>query len=78
MFNLPGVSMMSGNQHSFTVEEFCDISPTDAAIWKSIRAATIQRLTRNFYWKCIHNIFRVGNFWGHIEKLQILETMSGL
>jgi hypothetical protein len=26
------LSMMSGNQRSFTVEEFCDISPTDAAI----------------------------------------------
>jgi hypothetical protein len=34
---------------------------------------TIQTLTRNFYWKCIHDIFRVENFWGHIEKPQILE-----
>ncbi|KAJ7336769.1 hypothetical protein DFH08DRAFT_706075, partial [Mycena albidolilacea] len=57
-----------------SVESFCDISPTNEAIWKSIHATTIQRLIRNFYWKCIHDIFHVGNFWNHIEMSQILET----
>lgn len=36
--------------------------PSDKATWTSIRSANIHRLSRNFLWKCIHNIFRVGSF----------------
>ncbi|KAF8185612.1 hypothetical protein K438DRAFT_1481183, partial [Mycena galopus ATCC 62051] len=27
---------------------------------------------REFYWRCIHNTFRVGDFWSHIGTLEIL------
>ncbi|KAF8127511.1 hypothetical protein K438DRAFT_1472235, partial [Mycena galopus ATCC 62051] len=47
-------------------------TPTDKAIWKSIWSRDIQQSTHNFLWKCIHNIFVVGNFWEHIENLEIL------
>jgi hypothetical protein len=46
-----------------SVEEVSDCMPTDETIWKSIQSGTLQRLTREFYWKCIHNTFRVGDFW---------------
>ncbi|KAF8163910.1 hypothetical protein K438DRAFT_1618039 [Mycena galopus ATCC 62051] len=54
------------------IKDAFDYTPTDKAIWKSIRSRDIQRSTRNFLWKCIHNIFRVGDFWQHIENLEIL------
>ncbi|KAJ6474168.1 hypothetical protein C8R45DRAFT_1054783 [Mycena sanguinolenta] len=53
------------------VEETSNYSPSDGMIWKSIRSTTLQRLTREFYWKCIHNAFRVGDFWLHIDPLSI-------
>ncbi|KAJ6478373.1 hypothetical protein C8R45DRAFT_934143 [Mycena sanguinolenta] len=36
-----------------------------------LAGGTLQRLTREFYWKCIHNTFRVGDFWLHIEALSV-------
>jgi hypothetical protein len=53
------------------VQEFSNIILTDEMIWKSIRSSTFQRLTREFYWKCIHNIFRVGHFWTHIQHSEV-------
>jgi hypothetical protein len=53
------------------VKECSNITPTDEMIWKGIRSSTFQRLTREFYWKCIHNIFRVGDFWNHIQNSEI-------
>ncbi|KAJ6530105.1 hypothetical protein B0H19DRAFT_967923 [Mycena capillaripes] len=53
------------------IYEASNYSPTDKAIWTSLRSRDIQRLTRNFLWKCLHNTFRVGDFWYHIENLQI-------
>ena len=54
------------------VEDACHITPTDEMIWKSIRSTIFQRLTREFYWKCIHNVFRVGDFWTHIQNSEVL------
>lgn len=57
-----------------SVQEISGYTPADEAIWKSIRSLTLQRLTREFFWKCIHNTFRVGDFWSHIETLEINGT----
>ncbi|KAJ7304888.1 hypothetical protein DFH08DRAFT_721338 [Mycena albidolilacea] len=38
-------------------------TPSDESIWRSVRSTNLQRLTREFFWKCIHNTFRVGDFW---------------
>ncbi|KAJ7243831.1 hypothetical protein B0H12DRAFT_1022826 [Mycena haematopus] len=54
-----------------SIEEVSNYTPSDKMIWKSIRSNTLQRLTREFYWKCIHNTFRVGDFWLHIEDLSV-------
>ncbi|KAJ6451182.1 hypothetical protein C8R45DRAFT_848593, partial [Mycena sanguinolenta] len=54
-----------------SVQEVCGYTPTNETIWRSIRSVTLQRLTREFMWKCIHNTFRVGDFWSHIETLEI-------
>jgi hypothetical protein len=40
-------------------------------IWKSIRSTTLQRLTREVFWKCLHSIFRVGEYWDHIPNSEI-------
>jgi hypothetical protein len=53
------------------VQEISDCTPTDAMIWTSIRSGTLQRLTREFYWKCVLNTFRVGDFWEHIQNSEI-------
>ena len=33
---------------------------------------TLQRLTRNFLWKCIHETFRIGDYWTNIETREVL------
>ncbi|KAJ6562962.1 hypothetical protein B0H10DRAFT_1844181 [Mycena sp. CBHHK59/15] len=53
-----------------TVEEISSYTPSDAMIWRSICSSSIQRLSREFLWKCIHNTFRVGDFWSHSDTLQ--------
>ncbi|KAJ7814472.1 hypothetical protein B0H13DRAFT_1514350, partial [Mycena leptocephala] len=54
-----------------SVEEISHYTPSDEAIWRSTRSVTLQRMTREFFWKCIHNTFRVGDFWSHIDTLEI-------
>ncbi|KAJ6469855.1 hypothetical protein C8R45DRAFT_778037, partial [Mycena sanguinolenta] len=54
-----------------SIKEVSNYIPTDEAIWTSLRSTDIQRKTRNFLWKCVHNIFRLGDFWKHIDNLQI-------
>jgi hypothetical protein len=53
------------------LQEVCSYTPSDETIWKSIPSVTLQCLTREFLWKCIHNTFRVGDFWYHIDTLEI-------
>ncbi|KAJ6503810.1 hypothetical protein C8R45DRAFT_818102 [Mycena sanguinolenta] len=54
------------------IEEESGYIPEDKDIWMSIRSTVIQRVTRNFLWKCIHDIFPIGHFWNHIENSEIL------
>jgi hypothetical protein len=54
------------------VDKMCGYTPSDPMIWKSIQSTTLQRWSRGFYWKCVHNTFRVGDFWTHIEHLEII------
>jgi hypothetical protein len=53
------------------VQEISDFTPTDAMIWTSIRSGTLQRLTREFYWKSILNAFCVGDFWEHVQNSEV-------
>ncbi|KAJ6471324.1 hypothetical protein DFH09DRAFT_954423, partial [Mycena vulgaris] len=54
------------------IDEAFRYQPTDGAIWTSIRSSNIHRLTRNFLWKCLHNIYHVGSFWEYIPNREIL------
>jgi hypothetical protein len=54
-----------------SVEEISGYKPSDTMVWTSIRSSTIQRRSREFLWKCIHNTFRVGDFWSHMDTLKI-------
>ncbi|KAJ7269036.1 hypothetical protein C8J57DRAFT_947103, partial [Mycena rebaudengoi] len=53
-----------------SVEEVSGHTASDETIWKSVRSVTLQCLTREFYWKCIHNTFKVGDYWSHINTLE--------
>ncbi|KAJ7251877.1 hypothetical protein C8J57DRAFT_1077649, partial [Mycena rebaudengoi] len=58
------------------IKEVSDYPSSDETIWRSLRSPDIQRLTRNFLWKCVHNIFRVGDFWRHIYNLEIFSQCT--
>ncbi|KAJ7195055.1 hypothetical protein GGX14DRAFT_377294, partial [Mycena pura] len=55
-----------------SVHELSQYTPTDEMIWKFIRSTNLRRLHRELFWKSIHNIFRVGDFWTHIENLETI------
>ncbi|KAK6975034.1 hypothetical protein R3P38DRAFT_2787440 [Favolaschia claudopus] len=46
--------------------------PSDTMIWRSLRSTDINRLTRNFLWKCMHETFHVGTFWDNVPNLRHL------
>lgn len=47
-------------------KEIFDMTPTDEAIWKDIRNKDITKKIRDFLWKHVHRIYRLGKFWDHI------------
>ena len=47
-----------------------DITPTDEAIWRSVRHKDITKKVRDFLWKQMHGIYRLGNFWNNIPALE--------
>ncbi|KAJ7106853.1 hypothetical protein C8R43DRAFT_906013 [Mycena crocata] len=47
-------------------------TPTVVAIWKSIHNKDISRQVRNFLWKTLHGVNRVG-YWHHIPELEARE-----
>ncbi|KAJ6489391.1 hypothetical protein DFH09DRAFT_848674, partial [Mycena vulgaris] len=57
-----------------SVYEVSDYTPTDEMSWKSIRSKNLRRLHRELSWKSIHNIFRVGDFWTHIDNLEVISV----
>ena len=48
------------------VKEIFGETPTDEGIWRSIRHKDITRKIRDFLWKHMHGIYRLGKFWEHI------------
>ena len=48
------------------VREIFGETPTDEGIWRSIRHKDITRKIRDFLWKHMHGIYRLGKFWDHI------------
>jgi hypothetical protein len=42
-----------------SVEEISNYTPSNQMIWKSVRSVTLQRLTGEFFKKCIHNTFQL-------------------
>ena len=45
-------------------------SPTNEAIWKSMRHRDITKKIRDFLWKHAHGIYKLGKFWTHIPGLE--------
>ncbi|KAJ6597762.1 hypothetical protein DFH09DRAFT_903827 [Mycena vulgaris] len=53
-----------------SIYEISEYTPTDGKIWNSIRSTNLRRTHRELFWKSIHNIFRVGDFWTHMNNLK--------
>ncbi|KAJ6559928.1 hypothetical protein B0H19DRAFT_945263 [Mycena capillaripes] len=53
------------------VEEVFKYATPDEMIWRLIRSVTLQRLTREFFWKCMQSTFRVGDFWLNIDSIEM-------
>jgi hypothetical protein len=51
-------------------KEIFDVTPTEPAIWKSMRHKDITKKIRDFLWKNAHGLYRLGNFWSHIPGLE--------
>lgn len=47
-------------------KEMFDRTPTEGAIWESIGHRDISKKIRDFLWKHMHGIYRLGKFWNHI------------
>ena len=49
-------------------------TPTNEAIWKSLRNRDVTKKVRDFLWKHMHGIYRLGNFWNHIPGCESRAT----
>ncbi|KAJ7027464.1 ribonuclease H-like protein, partial [Mycena alexandri] len=45
-------------------------TPTDSQIWMSLRHPDITRTTRDFMWKCLHQAYKVGDYWRNIPNYE--------
>ena len=48
------------------MKEIFEVTPTEKAIWGSLRHKDISKKIRDFLWKHMHGIYRLGKFWTHI------------
>ncbi|KAJ6522914.1 hypothetical protein DFH09DRAFT_938123 [Mycena vulgaris] len=56
------------------VHEVSDYTPTDEMIWVSIFSTNLRQLHRELFRKSIPNIFRVSDFWTHINNLEVISV----
>lgn len=54
----------------YAVQAITDRLPTDGSLWKSLRSPDISRNIREFLWKCMHNAYRVGDWWLNIPQYE--------
>ncbi|KAJ7722913.1 hypothetical protein B0H14DRAFT_3098393 [Mycena olivaceomarginata] len=45
-------------------------SPTDGEIWSSLQHRDITRTTRAFMWRCMHQAYKVGEYWRNIPTFE--------
>ena len=41
-------------------------APTTEAVWRSMRHRDVTRKVRDFLWKHVHGIYKLGSFWNHV------------
>ncbi|KAJ7727176.1 hypothetical protein B0H14DRAFT_2410275, partial [Mycena olivaceomarginata] len=51
-------------------EELAGRTPTDSEIWKSLLHLDITRTTRDFLWKCMHQPYKLGEYWRSIPSYE--------
>ncbi|KAJ3817970.1 ribonuclease H-like domain-containing protein, partial [Lentinula raphanica] len=52
------------------VKEVWGLTPTDEAIWKSLRHKDFDHKTRIFLWMAMHNGYKIGKYWEKITDYQ--------
>lgn len=55
----------------YAVQGFSGNLPTDASIWRALRSPDIARNVRNFLWKTVHQLQKIGDYWDNIPTLEI-------
>ncbi|KAJ7430777.1 hypothetical protein FB451DRAFT_1038724 [Mycena latifolia] len=45
-------------------------APIDSQIWLSIRHQDITRTTRDFMWRCLHQAYKLGDYWRNIPTYE--------
>ena len=48
------------------VKETFGETPSEEAVWRSMRHRDITKKIRDFLWKHAHGIYRLGSFWNHV------------
>jgi hypothetical protein len=54
-----------------TINEEFGYAPSNTTIWRSIRNPAFPLYVRDFFWKCFHNTFWIGDFWSKCENKEI-------
>ncbi|KIJ46208.1 hypothetical protein M422DRAFT_165400, partial [Sphaerobolus stellatus SS14] len=52
------------------IDEWTNKEPSDKKIWLSVRKKDISRGARNFLWRCLHDSYRLGKKWLHLEGFE--------
>ena len=54
----------------WAIHDYNKETPTDSQIWASTRDKALQKGTRAFLWKALHNAFKIGRYWEHINNFK--------
>lgn len=58
------------NEIRWAIKETTGLMPTNSVIWKSIRSRALSKEIRNFLWKTIHNLYKIGKYWNNIQGFE--------
>ena len=66
MCKIIGATQRSIEKIKIATEEIFGETPSSEGIWRSTRHKDVTKKIRDFLWKHIHGIYRLGSFWEHI------------
>ncbi|KAJ7077992.1 hypothetical protein B0H15DRAFT_760568, partial [Mycena belliarum] len=60
--------MLDMTRHA--AHELSGRTPTDDQIWLALRHRDITRTTRDFMWRCMHQAYKIGDYWRSIPTYE--------